>query len=249
MEIYPGIIIKDLGLFISKLKLLVISDLHIGYEEALAEQGIHLPKSQYPEIKKLIKNLLEYFDPKEIVINGDVKHEFGSATRQEWIEVLDLIDFLKEYVEEIVVVRGNHDNFLIPILKKKEVKLYDPFYLRDNIYFIHGHKELTIEAFNSKIIIIGHEHPAISLRDELGIKYKFKCFLKGDINRQTLIVLPSISPLMPGSSINEINRNKFLSPILHKYFSDEFEVYVSDPEIGTYFFGKIGMLKTLIVEE
>ena len=70
-----------------------------------------------------------------------------------------------------------------------------------------------------------------------------------DINRQTLIVLPSISPLMSGSSINEINRNKFLSPILHKYFSDEFEVYVSDPGIGTYFFGKIGMLKTLIVEE
>jgi len=240
--------IVGLGIFLEDIDSLVIADLHIGYEETLAEQGIHLPQSQYFKIKEAVEEMVEKTNPSRIIIDGDVKHEFGAATRQEWSEVLDLIEFLQENVKEIIVVRGNHDNFLIPILKRKGIELYDPFYAIENYYFTHGHKDLTIDAANYEYIILGHEHPAVSIRDELGIKYKFKCILEGKVNDQVVVILPALSPLMPGSSVNELDSGQLLSPYLRRIDISDFEVYVVDPEVGIYDFGKLKYLRSQYIE-
>lgn len=246
LSLRKGFEIIGLGLFIEKYRMLVIADMHIGYEESLIEQGIHLPFSQYRKMKRMLSELINNLEPETVVLLGDVKHEFGTATRQEWTEVMDLLDFLKKYVKKVLVVRGNHDNFLIPILKKKNVPLYDPSYEINDILFIHGHKEISLNDVTQKIIIMGHEHPAIILRDELGIKHKFKCFLHGKINGKEIIVLPSFSPLMPGTEVNITPRARFLSPLLRNIDISDFRVYVSEPNVGIYDFGK---LKNLYPEE
>ncbi len=235
-----------LGLYLRDMGILAISDLHIGYEEALAAQGIHIPVSQYPKMKKALDSMIDAVQPEKVVIVGDVKHEFGTALRQEWIETLDLLDFLKEKVREVIVVRGNHDNFLIPILRKKEVPFYDPVYKVEDVLFFHGHKDVDMELYSRdvRMMVMGHEHPAVSLRDELGVKVKFKCFLEGEFEDKKFYVLPVFSLLMSGTEINMTDRENLLSPFLKMVDLDDVEVYVTDLEAGIYYFGPLHILKT-----
>jgi len=248
LRVNKNVELVALGLYFRDKGLLAVADLHIGYEEALAEQGIHVPVSQYPKMKNLLRYIIETVDPEKIVIVGDVKHEFGSALRQEWVETLDLLDFLKENTKEVIVVRGNHDNFLIPILKRKEVPLYDPSYAYDNILFLHGHKPVNVDIYRGNIetIVMGHEHPAVALRDDLGVKVKFKCLLKGVFEEKNLFVLPVFSPLLTGTEVNVVEKEQLLSPLLKTVDLENFDVYITDLDAGIYFFGKIGFLRNLL---
>ena len=59
MEIQRGIEIIDLALYLKKEKILIISDLHLGYEEALNKQGYLIPRFQFEEIIKKLKSILK----------------------------------------------------------------------------------------------------------------------------------------------------------------------------------------------
>lgn len=215
------------GLFIKKLNLLAIADLHIGYEQSLESSGYFIPKSQYEKIKDSLIELIEKFKPKTLLINGDIKHEFGSSLNQEWNETLDLLDILQKKVK-IIIVRGNHDNYLIPILKKKEIKFVNNLIIK-NYFFEHGHIAYEIPR-KINTIIIAHEHPAVVILKEFR-KYKFKCFLKGFYLNKELIVLPSFSPIMPGTEINLVSQKELLSPILRKVKLKDFEVLIYEEKL------------------
>ncbi len=230
------------GAFLHDVGALLVADLHIGYEEVLLESGIHLPRSQYSKIKLTVLDALERFDPDLMILLGDVKHEFGGATRQEWVEVLDLIRSLKGSVE-IHVVRGNHDNYLLPILRREGIPLHDPGVLMERFYLTHGHKPLQGLPRGAEFLIMGHEHPAVGLRDELGVKRKFKCALLGGVDEASVLVLPAISPLAPGTDILSTPRGDLLSPLLSQLDLSQFEVIVTDPEAGTIRLGTVGQLR------
>ncbi len=241
VEIIEGIELVPYGVFIKEIKALAIADLHIGYEEALLELGIHLPKSQYPKIKERVLYLLDELNPRLLIIVGDVKHEFGEASRQEWIEVLDLLDTLQQRVA-LHIVRGNHDNYLIPILKRRRVPFHDPFFLLRRYLFVHGHKRVPEEVFKrARIIVMGHEHPAITFRDEVGAKTKFKCHLVRKMNDSCLVILPAVSPLAPGADISF--RLLPFSPLLRKIDLESFRVIVIDEESGAFDFGTLKDLR------
>ncbi|MBU4015741.1 hypothetical protein KJ878_06140 [Patescibacteria group bacterium] len=50
-----GIEIIDLGLLLNQEKILVFADFHIGYEEALNKQGILVPRFQFKDVIKRLK--------------------------------------------------------------------------------------------------------------------------------------------------------------------------------------------------
>lgn len=242
-QISPGMIAVPHGLYIEEMGALAIADLHIGYEESLAQSGVHLPRSQHKRIKNRITRLLDELEPKSLVIVGDVKHEFGGATKQEWVEVLDLLDAISDRVE-LHVVRGNHDNFLIPILRKRGVELWDPHLKMEDHLFAHGHRKLA-EAIirGKKSVVLGHEHPAITYRNGVGARQKFKCHLVGELDGAVLIVLPAISPLILGTDV--LTRSEPLSPILAEVGLGSLRVIVVDERAGAYDFGKLNRLRIL----
>ena len=138
MEILKGIEIKGKGLWIAKEKVLIISDLHLGYEESLVSDGVLIPKGgMFSEMKKEILELLK-LNPKLVVINGDLKHEFSNISKQEWKETLELIDLISEK-SKILLVKGNHDNILGPIAEKRNIEVKDNLILGD-ICILHGDK-------------------------------------------------------------------------------------------------------------
>lgn len=229
MKIAEGIEARGKALWLNKSKTLVIADLHIGYEEALNKQGVLVPRMMFDEMKKEIEELLK-LKPKIIVVNGDLKHEFGEISKQEWFETLDILDILMKKAK-VVLVKGNHDTILGPIAKKKGLKIKD-YYIIGNICILHGDKIIENgDVKKSKVIIIGHEHPAVSIRE--GVKSEvYKCFLVGKWKNKKLIVMPSFFSVFEGS---DVKKEKLLSPYLHDI--KNFDVYVLGDKL--YWFGKL----------
>ena len=228
MQILPNIEIVNLSLYLKKEKTLIISDIHLGYEEYLQQKGVMLPKQQIKEILQQLKLIFKKVQPRRIIINGDLKHEFGKVLRQEWKDVLRLIDFLFENCQELILIKGNHDVILGPIAEKRNLKVVNEYQIND-LLIIHGDKLTKTKA---KTIIIGHEHPSVTIRE--GSKFeRYKCFLKGKWKRKELIVMPSFNPLLEGT---DIVKEQLLSPFLTDV--SKFNVYVvSKGEV--FRFGKV----------
>ena len=232
MQISNNIEAIDLALWIKDKRILIVSDIHLGLEESMHLKGIMVPKQQSELIIQSFKKIFTKVSPRTIIINGDLKHNFGKNLKQEWDDTLKLIDFLKENCRELIFIKGNHDNFLKTIANQKNIKVVDE-YLVDDTLLVHGDKLVETKA---KSIIIGHEHPAISLKEKSKIE-KFKCFLKGKYKNKELIVMPSFNPLSYGSDI--LNKGRF-SPFLKDI--SNFEVFiVGDKEVLP--FGKVKNLK------
>ncbi len=230
MEILKGIEIVDTALFVKKQKIVIINDLHIGYEGELHAKGILIPRFQLDEIILKIEKIINKTKAKTLVINGDLKHEFGRISNTEWREVLQFLDFVLKKVK-VVVIQGNHDPIIKPILEKKNLQVVSK-YIIDDIAILHGDEIIDTKA---KTIIIGHEHPAITIKEGSKIE-KYKCFLKGKWGRKNLIVVPSFNPLLEGSDVLQGN---MLSP----YLTDvsKFSVYITNK--GEVFnFGKVKKL-------
>jgi putative SbcD/Mre11-related phosphoesterase len=234
MEILKGTSIIDLGLFLKKHKTLIVSDLHIGYEEALNKQGVLVPRFMLKELSARLEEMLKLTKPDKVVINGDLKHEFGRISEQEWRDTLKILDLIAKHTKDIVLVKGNHDMILGPIAKKRDVRFVDDIIIGD--YFVtHGDKIKEIPK-ETKTIIIGNEHPAIGIREGNRTE-KFKCFLLGKWKKSNLIVLPSMNMAIEGS---DIQNEDILSPYLEQKLSN-FEAFVVADKV--YNFGRLKDLR------
>lgn len=238
MKLAREIEIMDLALYIRKHKALVISDVHIGYEEALNKQGILVPRFQLQEIVKRFEAIAKKLEDEKkkirtIIINGDIKHEFGRISDQEWRDTLKFLDLLSKHCEEIILVKGNHDTILGPIAGKRNVQVENYVVLGD-ILVAHGDKIVKIKdkIRTIKTIIIGHEHPAISFKGRA--LDKFKCFLKGKWQKKELIVMPSFFLVTEGT---DVLREKLLSPYLREVNLGNFDAFVVGDK--AYNFGKL----------
>jgi len=232
------------AIYLKKLDLLVISDLQLGEELYLAEKrGVFVPQIQLKEMKKELNDILRRVKARRILINGDVKHEFGEASKQEWREVMELVEFLRKKVDEIIVVRGNHDNYLLNIASKINLQIFDPFYLEKGYLFSHGHKKFPYPT-NFHTLIIGHEEPAIILKEGFD-RIKLPALLYGKMkNGKRIVCLPAFSFLSSGTEINVVDKEDLLSPILKEDVDvDELEVIGIDREIGALRFGKLKEIK------
>ena len=233
-QLEEGIEIIDLFLYLTEFDALVIGDAHLGYEESLTRQGVMIPKFQFEEIIKRTKEVLEEVKPEIIIVVGDLKHEFGRISQEEWRDTLEFIDLLKEY-GEVILIEGNHDKILKPIADKRDLEVEDHYILGD-YYFCHGHKlPKDLDYQNASTIIMGHEHPALGLRDGERVEV-YKCFLKGKYKDKEVIVLPSLSSLPEGT---DIMREQVMSPFLKDV--KNFQALVVEEKV--YDFGKIKDLK------
>jgi len=234
MQISPNLEIIETALWLRKEKALVINDLHLGYEESLQKKGVLIPKFQFKEILSSLERILSKVKPEKIIINGDLKHEFGTVLRQEWQDVLALLDFLLSKSKEVIIIQGNHDPIIKPISDKRGITTVPEIQLGENL-IVHGDKVVEknrLKKTKIKRIIIGHEHPAITLRK--GSKWeKYKCFLKGKWKGKELIVVPSFNPLLEGT---DILKEQLLSPFLEKI--KNFKVYIISQE-EVFEFGKV----------
>lgn len=237
MKVLPNIELIDLALYFNAA--LVIADVHIGYEEALNKQGILVPRLQFEEMLRRMDKIFSRLKHKRIeriIVNGDLKHEFGTISGQEWRNTLKFLDLLAEHCNEVILIKGNHDTILGPIAKKRNFKIVDNITI-GNVLIAHGDKIPDKNTLKSiKTIVIGHEHPAVSIKQWPRTE-QFKCFLKGKYKGRGLVVQPSFNPIVEGT---DLLRGNILSPFL-KQNLDNFDVFIVEDKI--YEFGKLRNLR------
>jgi putative SbcD/Mre11-related phosphoesterase len=233
MKVFNSIELIDLGIYTDKT--LIFTDFHIGYEEALNKQGLLVPRFQFPEIIERLDSIFSKLKNKKIdriIVNGDIKHEFGTISDQEWRHTLKLLDYLGQHCKEVILIKGNHDTILGPIAKKRNVRVVDHFSI-NNTLTVHGHKIPDKNLLKkSKIIIIGHEHPAVSIREGPRTEL-FKAYLIGKWKNKKLIVQPSFNLVTEGT---DVMKEELLSPFLKQNLGN-FDVIVAADKM--YRFGKL----------
>lgn len=195
----------------------IIADLHLGFEGEMAQAGIYLPRVQLAKAISLIE-FLSSIGNKKLIIDGDIKNSFSKLTLQEREEIIKFLGRAKDLFDEVILVRGNHDNYVSIITDKMDVKLVPNLKLSDKVFILHGHRE-SMEALRYEIIIIGHEHPSLTIRDEIGSVIKLPCFLrvplKGKRKREVL-VLPAAGYYQSGNPIS-LSPEAYLSPLIKLY--------------------------------
>jgi uncharacterized protein len=234
--------VVDRCLFWKDKKILIVGDLHLGYEDNLASEGFAVPRSQFMQTKEIFERIFSKIGKVEkIILLGDVKHVFGKIMKQEFFDLDQLIKLLTENLiekGEIIIIKGNHDIILEKISRKyNNITLYDKYNI-EKILFLHGDSKSVRENYeiikskSIKLIVLGHFHPAYILKDKNSIKQeKFKCFLYGFSSEyeKEVIFVPSFFPLIEGSDIiNDL-----------EIYEKGMKVIIIDENGKTYDFGKI----------
>src|SRR3989344_2161916 len=187
-------------LFFPNEGILVIGDLHIGYEHLYEQSGLQislgLTSQILDDLKKILNHIKAVYTLKKIVFIGDIKHYFNTQYEEKkaFFKILNLIEkYVKNPKTDIILIKGNHDTFDLTTKKSKKV------HIEDDIAFTHGHEKYK-EIFSDKIkyVVMGHLHPSIRLSDKAKSE-KFKCFLTGTYNHKEFIVMPSFFNVIEGT--------------------------------------------------
>ena len=225
-------------------KILVIGDLHLGYEGSLRESGYRIPFNIFEKILEDLDLIFEGVGKVDkVVLLGDVKHVFGKYAEDEWKEIGEVMNYLRRKVKEVIIVKGNHDAIIDSMIKKfDKVKLVN-YYLWKDFAFLHGDKDFK-EAHGNvvKNWIIGHAHPAIILHEKGGgvKKEKYKCFLEGKFRGKKVIIVPSFFDVNEGTDVRSYDLG-----LAWKFNLNKFEVKVvgeSEGGLESLDFGKLGKL-------
>jgi len=233
-EILPGMIVTRQKCVLIE-EVMVIADLHIGYEAVLENEGIHMPRMQTAAIRDALIELVDRYEPDRIAVLGDFKHEFSRNLSQEWEDVRYLLSMMTEWAE-VTLIRGNHDNYLANICSRMDIPLLDSTIL-NGITLVHGH-----QSCDSRPLLMAHEHPSIRLFDAVGAFIRLPCFLY-DRGRK-IVVMPAFSPLAMGTDLTMAGPDDFLSPLLKGERTDSLEVYACS-DIGLLDMGTLSGLRSL----
>lgn len=235
----------DKTLFFPEQGILVIGDLHVGYEQSLRQAGVNLPENQTNETIENLKIIINEiknnnWELKKVVFLGDIKHYFGYEWKEK-TEFNKILEFLSEFVKDsnITLIKGNHDKFDFSGKKMKNC------YIKNGVAFFHGHisfPQVTDEKV--KMWVIGHLHPSILLSEKQGVKReKYKCFLIGRFNEKEVIIIPSFIGITEGTPVNEEyyeHENEF-SVIPHKEIKN-FRAYIIGDKGKIFDFGEVRKL-------
>lgn len=175
---YPAALIKE-----KETRTLIISDPHIGWETQLQEKGIHVPNQTNKILTKLNTLLLKY-KPYALVILGDVKYSVFSSKLIELNDIPEFFQKISRHVEEISVVRGNHDANLEPLLPANVKLLPATGGVFGDVGVFHGHKWPSPLVLGCKTLVMGHLHPVVLFKDPLGCKMTKRVWMRVELDSE-----------------------------------------------------------------
>jgi hypothetical protein len=242
MSLFKKFEIIGKGIYWKEENIMIFGDLHLGYEEYLLQRGFNIPRTQLEYTKKEFEKVFKQVRKLDkIILLGDVKHDFKRISYSESNELKEVFKIFNKNLKkngEILIIKGNHDNILEPLIRDYvNVKLVDKKIIKD-VLFLHGHKKSfeknLIDLYDKKIkyLIIGHIHPAFVLEEDVK-QEKYKCFLYGKNKKygKNMILVPSFFPLVEGKDIRDLCE------------FDNFKVVLIDENGEKYDFGLMNKLK------
>jgi uncharacterized protein len=236
LEFFPGgpaLVIEN------EERILIIADLHFGIEADLATHGLHFRSRSEARLERALK-VIENADPDRLVLLGDVKHSIPSLTWQEYHELPKILGALRDKVP-LVVFPGNHDIGIERFLNDGEIRPKEGAVV-DGIGYLHGHMYPGPDLAG-RLLVIGHHHPLISLKDEVGCALQAPAYIRAGVDATRLgyvepgagetparvLFVPAFNEIA-GYDISKIVNDPF-SPISRCMRKESSEIILAD---GTY---------------
>jgi putative SbcD/Mre11-related phosphoesterase len=197
---------------------LILGDTHFGMEEKLKRKGIYDDQFSARLFEKL-RGLVKKHRANQVIFLGDVKEEITilDAKTREILEQL-------ERLCDITIVRGNHDGGIEQFLNARIVP--SEGFVYENLGLIHGHSWPGDELMACKYLVMGHQHPMVSITDRMGRKHREPVWIVAETDNEKvaehykkfnkkikLILMPAFNPLV-GYSIN-FTKKEQIGPVLN----------------------------------
>ncbi len=211
---------------------LVVSDVHFGFEAELAEKGVKVP-SQSHRLRELFMEIIDATGAGRLIILGDLKHQVPLSSWIEWREMPRVIEEIRGLGLEVYLVPGNHDGGIESMLGGMIHYLPSRGALieaEQRIYLLHGHTWPTAEVLEADLIVMGHLHPMVGIRSDVGAVVKRRAWLlmRGDRRALAeslgagtrrrkpinLIIMPAFNPILTGLTVNSLTPRDRLWPLM-----------------------------------
>ena len=209
-----------------KKKYLVISDLHIGFENTLSSNKVFVGKnSSIKQITNNVKNLIQEENVKSVILLGDVKSSTQSIYKNEWNDVPYFFDEVKK-MSEVILIPGNHDGNIQKLVTDEILMISSKGIVIDDTLLTHGHT-MPSENFSSvNRIIMGHIHPVFFHDDSLvngqrvwiSLKTKKDMIFPSMSGEIEITILPAFNPYFYATEKRYYK--KAISPIIEKVKND-----------------------------
>jgi uncharacterized protein len=182
----------DRTMFWEEEKALIVSDLHFGKTGHFRKSGIAVPASLYREDLQRLVNQIQYFQPRQLIIVGDMFHSHAN---------IELELFLKWRSDlsgiEMRLVKGNHDILKTEWYARAGIEISGQTHSVEHFHFVHdiidhlGGKEgvETRRPDKKSYFFSGHIHPGIRVQGSGRQSLCFPCFYFG----KKYAVLPAFS--------------------------------------------------------
>ena len=226
VENKPALLI-DMRIDNKAIKILVISDLHLGSTYWSQSNGISLDWYRITtEIESELKDIVISNKVDSIILLGDIKNNIYKVVKDDWNLIPKLLHSLSA-ICQVYLIPGNHDSKIglvtpenIHLMGVKGMVLCD-------ILLTHGHTFPSELRSNINKIVMGHIHPTFFRENSVLNGQKIWIFLK--VKKESifpstrgsldLILLPSFNKYIYGKG--RVKNRKIYSPILKKILRKE----------------------------
>ncbi|MFX1516758.1 MAG: hypothetical protein ACFFC6_10635 [Promethearchaeota archaeon] len=190
-------------------KILLVADLHLGFEAEWAKKGLATRNPAWSfKIIDQLKSDIEETLTDQLIILGDLEHSFihfrslqrngdGPWVSNKWLREKALSYFMREVVGieglKVSLIRGNQDTSVIKTMGNQiELEVEKEASLFNRLGIFHGHMIPGKIVLSSSEIVLGHVHPSIEIIDELGLRHRYPVFAKLTISRKEALSLFNI---------------------------------------------------------
>jgi len=191
---------RDRAVYLSEPSTLVLADVHLGKD---AVSNVEMPLGEREDVTGRFAALAERFEPREVVVAGDLLHSFSTLPRGVVETLEELRTIAREAGARMVVTPGNHDTMLGELWTGPT----DPEYRAGDWLVTHGHEEPETAADR---YLVGHDHPAIEIEGQ-----RRPCCLYGEgvYRGADVLVLPAFTRLAAGTPVNGARDGDLMSPL------------------------------------
>lgn len=173
----------DRTIFWEEEKALIVSDMHFGKTGHFRKAGIPVPQGVFKEDLQRLVHQLQYFQPKQLIIVGDLFHSDANKELelfQKWRN--DLVDL------DIQLIKGNHDILSESWYSSMKIATHKDSLTINKFCFQHDLGKCR-PGEPSGYLFSGHIHPGIQITGLGRQVLKFPCFYFTD----EFCVLPAFS--------------------------------------------------------
>ena len=203
-------------------KNLIVTDIHIGFENSMASNQIFVGKNS--TINESIQELSQIIDsekPDSVILLGDIKSSIKNISRNEWDEVPLFFKKIREKCD-VILIPGNHDANIQKLVPDNISMISSTGMVEENVLLTHGHTMPSENFSHVDKIIMGHVHPVFFQEDSImngqrvwvSIKTEKENIFPNKTGEIEITIIPSFNKYFYATHRKQYKKS--ISPIINK---------------------------------